>query len=85
MRKTHEVQIQEKDQFVDNLQAIIAEQDERIKELEDNVGERILFHFLTKKLCKLSPNFRFGMICFSIRIILILIKMFLYSCNPSVP
>ncbi|XP_053402690.1 kinesin-like protein KIFC3 [Mercenaria mercenaria] len=37
LRKTHEVQIQEKEQLVDNLQAIITEQEERIKELEDNV------------------------------------------------
>ncbi|XP_060552908.1 protein Daple-like, partial [Ruditapes philippinarum] len=37
LRKTHEVQMHEKDQLVDNLQSIISEQEEKIKELEDNV------------------------------------------------
>lgn len=36
LRKTHETQLQEKEQLVDNLQAIIVEQDERIKELEEH-------------------------------------------------
>jgi hypothetical protein len=41
LRKTHEVQMHEKDQLVDNLQSIISEQEEKIKELEDNVGESL--------------------------------------------
>ena len=38
LRKSHETQIQEKEQLVDNLQAIIEEQEERIKDLEEANG-----------------------------------------------
>lgn len=35
LKKTHETHTQEKDRLIDNLQAIVNEQEERIKELED--------------------------------------------------
>ena len=35
MRKTHEVQIQEKEKLINNLQGLLDEQEEIIKDLED--------------------------------------------------
>ena len=35
MRKTHDVQIHEKEKLINNLQSLVEEQEDRIKELED--------------------------------------------------